>query len=164
MGEVYVSIRVHANSCLTQDHILPQALDFSQTTDGGIRMTRVFGESRIVIDERGALEFWKRWLPGLWALTGTIRGTADGRDWVFFYEGNQTAIPKLVVGNGVMEATFDPSELESAIILVGSRRVSEISMARPLIVHDLSNTEGVRVVRHNHRIHQQTIDIEELDL
>jgi hypothetical protein len=127
-------------------------------------MTRISGGRKIVLEEQEALEFWRRWLPGLWALAGTIRGRGDDLDWTFFYEGHQAVSPTLIVGTGVMEATFDSRELEAAIILVGSSRASEISMARSMKVHDLSPTEGSRVVRHNHRIHQHTLEIEELDL
>jgi len=162
--EVGVSIRVHANSCLTQDHVLPQALDFALTRHGNIRMTRVSGIKRIVLDESEVMEFWKSWLPWLWTLAGPVRGNADGLDWVFFHEPGRAASPTLIIGTGVMEATFDTKELEAAIILAGSNRASEISIARPREVHDLSPTEGSRVVRHNHRIHQQTLEIEELDL
>ena len=164
MQEVDVSIRVHANSSLTQDHVLPQALDFALTRHGKIRMTRVSGIKRIVLDESEVLEFWRRWLPWLWSMAGYVRGDADGLDWAFFHEEGQSHSPTLVVGTGVMEATFHPSELEAAIVLVGSSRATEISMSRPMEVHDLSATEGSRVVRHNHRIHQHTLDIEELDL
>tara|TARA_B100001142_G_scaffold214805_1_gene212904 strand:- start:16232 stop:16723 length:492 start_codon:yes stop_codon:yes gene_type:complete len=158
-----VSIRVHANSSVTKDHVLPQALDFVLTIDGNIRMTRISGERSIVISESTVLDFWRRWLPSLWAETGTIRGESDGLDWVFFYDTERSRSPRMIVGNGVIDATFVASELESAIILAGSNKAKEISMAKSFEIHDLAEV-GSRVVRHNHRIHQHCLDFDEVEL
>ena len=162
--EVYgASIRVHAKSSVTQDHVVPQALDFELTTDGNIRMTRVSGQRNILISESNVLDFWRRWLPNLWSKRGTIRGVSDGLDWVFFYDDVPSNPPRMIVGHGVIDATFLTSELEAAIILAGSNRAKEISMATPFDAHDLSVGMS-RIVRHNHRIHQNCLDFDEIDL
>tara|TARA_B100000029_G_C17587684_1_gene961617 strand:- start:2371 stop:2871 length:501 start_codon:yes stop_codon:yes gene_type:complete len=166
MASIPVTLRVYATSCKFPMCDTPQALDIGVDGDSGeMRIYRISGKHRTLIDAGSVLSMWGRWLPTTWGIrsivNGSILGLDDESTWSCTVGENSSI--HLTTPNYGPPIDISASELGAALLLMGGPTVQSNLSRIQFPEHSLSE-EVTRVTRHNHRIHQIAQEVEEIEL
>jgi len=168
MASIPVTLRVYATSCKFPMCDTPQALDIGVDGDSGeMRIYRISGNRRTLIDAGSVLSMWSSWLSMIWGIRPLKRPVLDGEGfWSCVNDLRKIggdAMIHLTTPNCGPPITISPVEFEAALLLMGGPTVQSNISGIQFPEHSLSE-EVTRVTRHNHRIHQIAQEVEEIEL
>ena len=166
MVSIPLVLRVHATACAFPMCDKPQALDIGTDGESGeMFVYRVSGERRTLLDVGSAIEIWSRWLPAAWGICSIAKrpavGLHDDSNWSCVIGENASI--HLTTQNCGPPITIAGSELEAALIRMGGPATQRKTSGVVFSEHQLTK-QVLRIVRHNHRIHEIAQELDEIDL
>ena len=166
MVSIPLSLRVYATVCAFPMCDKPQAVDIETERESGeMFVYRISGEHRTLLDVGSAIEIWSRWLPAAWSICSIVKRPIVGlhNDSKWSCEIGENASVHLITPNCGPPITIAGSELEAALIRMGGPATQRNTAGVGFSEHQLTKL-GLRIVRHNHRIHEIAQEVEEIDL